>query len=233
MRRPHPLLRLPAPRRSRNDALFRVYGAGARFAHAALITAGAVLLVPLALGAIYLVDRPATTVAKSSGEPTAAAGGTPVVEGAPEATGGNAPPSPEGAVVAGGAKAPVKGFQPPPEQTIPDNEYGETIRLAALFFAAQGALAHVKLLESSPTPGAALARAPELIVLRFSSEPEQAFASVELFHDGKWSALATQVRTTSVLAAVPRLVSGSHRIRWRVMSRDGHRQLGTFHFTVR
>ena len=104
---------------------------------AALITAGAVVLVPLALGALYLAERPATTVAAS---PQAAGGasGMPTVEGAPEAARGDAPPSPAGTVVAGAAQGPVKGFQPPPEESIPDNEYGETIRLGELIFTQTG-----------------------------------------------------------------------------------------------
>lgn len=104
---------------------------------AALITAGAVVLVPLALGALYLAERPATTVAAS---PPAAGGasGMPTVEGAPEAARGDAPPSPAGTVVAGAAQGPVKGFQPPPEESIPDNEYGETIRLGELIFTQTG-----------------------------------------------------------------------------------------------
>jgi thiosulfate dehydrogenase len=104
---------------------------------AVLITAGAVLLVPLALGAIYLAERPAATVAASA--PAAGGGsGTPMVEGAPEAARSDAPPSPAGTVVAGAAQGPVKGFQPPPEQSIPDNEYGETIRLGELIFTQTG-----------------------------------------------------------------------------------------------
>lgn len=105
--------------------------------------------------------------------------------------------------------------------------------VAALLLAADGALAHVKLVESSPPAGAALAQPPAEIVLRFTGEPEQAFAAVEWFREGTWSPLTTQVRGVDVHAPVPALASGTHRIRWRVMSRDGHRQLGSFDFSVR
>lgn len=102
---------------------------------AALIVFCVVLVLPLALGGIYLAQRSGARVAAT---PPAAerTSGTPVAEGAPEKAHSEAPPSPAGAVVAG--QGVVKGFHPPPEASIPDNEYGEMIRMGERIFTQTG-----------------------------------------------------------------------------------------------
>lgn len=106
--------------------------------------------------------------------------------------------------------------------------------VAALLMAAAGdAAAHLQLLESRPATGSELIGAPKEIVLHFSAAPERTFATIEWLDSGRWSPLPTQVMGAELRAALPPLVPGTHRIRWRVMSRDGHHQLGTLDFTVR
>lgn len=98
---------------------------------AALIVVSSMLVLPLTLGGIYLAQRSGAPLVTDppAAEPTT---GTPVMEEAPESTRSKAPPSPEGAVVAG--QDVMKGFRPPPEASIPDNAYGEMIRLGERIF---------------------------------------------------------------------------------------------------
>lgn len=106
--------------------------------------------------------------------------------------------------------------------------------IAALLTVAAGdAAAHLQLLESSPGAGTELSGPPQEIVLRFSAAPEQAFAAIEWFDSGRWRRLPTQVSGAEVRAVLPPVSPGTHRIRWRVMSGDGHHQLGGFDCTVR
>lgn len=104
---------------------------------------------------------------------------------------------------------------------------------ALLLAAAANAAAHVRLLESRPAADSELSEPPQEIVLRFSAAPERAFAAIEWFDSGQWSPLPAQVSGVELRANLPPVAPGTHWIRWRVMSRDGHQQLGTFHFTVR
>ncbi len=100
------------------------------------------LLVVAALASRYLFQRsitqpiegawrPATPTNAASGPATAA----PVVAGAPESVRTDAPPAPAAATV---GKAAGRSFQPPAEDTIPDNEYGKLIRLGEKVFTQTG-----------------------------------------------------------------------------------------------
>lgn len=62
---------------------------------------------------------------------------TPVAGNAPEAAASDVPPSPAAATVAGTAPS-TRAFRPPPVESIPDDKYGEMIRLGERIFTQTG-----------------------------------------------------------------------------------------------
>jgi methionine-rich copper-binding protein CopC len=98
---------------------------------------------------------------------------------------------------------------------------------------AMPALAHSRLLASQPEHGAKLAEAPVALVLLFSSPPVPGYARIELARNHQWQPLQFVLNETRAKATLPRLGSGHHKVRWSVISRDGHRQYGTIEFFIR
>lgn len=82
----------------------------------------------------YLFLRPADQAipGASSGVQQAEPAGMPVATNAPETVASNAPPSPAAATVAGTAPSTV--FQPPEVASIPDDGYGDMVRLGERIF---------------------------------------------------------------------------------------------------
>lgn len=101
------------------------------------------------------------------------------------------------------------------------------------------ARAHAVVLESSPVPGATLARSPERVLLRFNSKLEKRLTRVTLT-DGAGAAVAVPIATQGRQAAAPdRLViplrplgPGTYVLRYRVLAVDGHITEGALRFMV-
>ncbi len=114
--------------------------------------------------------------------------------------------------------------------------------LGAAVLAASGAPetadAHAVLVKSAPAGRATLAEAPSRVQLWFSERIEPAFSSLSV-----WSAEGTQVdqRDGRVAAENPKELSvtlpplspGSYRVRYRVLSVDGHIVDSSFTFSVK
>jgi len=99
---------------------------------------------------------------------------------------------------------------------------------------AETAFAHTRLISSEPATGAALNAAPTRVVLRFSAPPEKGFSEMQWAQDGseKWNPLQVQQQSKQLEAALPALAPGRYKIRWSVLSRDGHRQRGVLQFKI-
>ncbi|MFQ5660946.1 MAG: copper resistance protein CopC [Gammaproteobacteria bacterium] len=102
----------------------------------------------------------------------------------------------------------------------------------------QYAQAHAMLEQADPGAGRILEHPPEAIVLRFDSKLELPFCHIRVedasgrqLDDGRIS-FANQQHDTLQLA-LPLLPSGTFHVLWSVVSRDGHRTQGDFHFTLR
>jgi methionine-rich copper-binding protein CopC len=97
------------------------------------------------------------------------------------------------------------------------------------------ALAHDRLLASTPEDGADLDAAPPDVVLTFSGEVMDIGAAVTVL-DGdsrpvaEGDAAVDGPDVTQALA--PDLPDGGYAVRWRVVSSDGHPISGAFTFTV-
>lgn len=99
---------------------------------------------------------------------------------------------------------------------------------------AEPAFAHTRLISSEPATGAALKAAPTRVVLRFSAPPEKGFSELQWAQGGneKWNTLEVQQQSKQLVAALPTLAPGRYKIRWSVLSRDGHRQRGVLQFKI-
>jgi methionine-rich copper-binding protein CopC len=106
------------------------------------------------------------------------------------------------------------------------------------------ALAHARLVRSSPASQAQVAAPPEHIELWFSELLEEGFNSVEVVRAAELAAkhhtnLAQGTPTvdradrTHMMVPVQRLAPGSYAVEWRVLSRDGHSATGRFTFQIR
>lgn len=96
------------------------------------------------------------------------------------------------------------------------------------------ATAHTRLLSSEPAAGAILDAAPRKIVLNFSALPEQGFSEMQwsqIAHE-EWHTLEIAQQAGRLEAALPQLGPGRYKIRWSVLSRDGHRQRGVLEFQI-
>lgn len=100
------------------------------------------------------------------------------------------------------------------------------------------ALAHTKLVRSTPSAGSSVAKAPTELRLTFSEKPELAMARVKLLGpNGREVALARLVDggdagKTVVAAVRSTLAPGTYTVTWQVAGRDGHPVRGQFNFVV-
>ena len=117
-------------------------------------------------------------------------------------------------------------------------EMKEIIILTAIAsLAASTAQAHAMLDEASPRVGARVSSSPGEITLSFSVRVEAGLSTISLSAEGGDEVALSPVGsgpTGHVLVAkVPRpLDPGRYRVRWSVLSVDGHSTAGDYSFTV-
>ena len=95
--------------------------------------------------------------------------------------------------------------------------------------------AHTKLVDAVPADGALLDRAPERIVLRFSSGVERRFSRLALVTASARTDLTidgTEGLARELSARLPTLAAGAHVVRYDVVAADGHRVTGTVRFSI-
>jgi methionine-rich copper-binding protein CopC len=108
---------------------------------------------------------------------------------------------------------------------------------AAMALAASPALAHVKLVRSTPAAKAA-GPSPSTVELQFSGKVEPKFSGFDVVRaDGTKAALTPQPpskdgKGLSAKLAQP-LAPGAYKVAWRIVSADGHRMTGAYDFSVR
>lgn len=110
--------------------------------------------------------------------------------------------------------------------------------LAASVFSQQ-ALAHAHLKNQYPAANASVAASPQALTLTFSEDIEPAFSGVDLIDAGQKSVpLAKAERSPKqhnqmIVPLNKPLVSGLYQVKWYVLSTDGHKTNGTYHFSVK
>lgn len=111
------------------------------------------------------------------------------------------------------------------------------LALAVLAFA-PGARAHAILVESKPAANAELVGADVDVdvSLEFNSRIDAARSSLQLAKDGgalQPLALGETDKPNFLVGKTPKLAPGAYRLRWQVLSVDGHVSRGDLNFKVR
>jgi methionine-rich copper-binding protein CopC len=117
---------------------------------------------------------------------------------------------------------------------------GAALSVALLAWPACPAGAHALVIESEPAKGAALARPPAHVRIRFNSKIERRLSRLSLERaDGRRVPLPLAEgvagfadRPDHLLAPLPEIPAGRYVIRWRVLAADGHITEGAIRFTV-
>ncbi len=110
--------------------------------------------------------------------------------------------------------------------------------LALAYIVPHEAHAHAALVKSDPGRRAMLASSPVKIRLWFNEKLEPAYSTVRLL-DGSDSVIATDAAVVEgenpklISLAIPALKPGSYRVKYRVLSLDGHVVESSFSFTIR
>lgn len=109
----------------------------------------------------------------------------------------------------------------------------------AALLAAGPALAHAKLVSSSPAANAILSSAPKTITLTFNEKLTPAFSKFEMTmpeHGGMKVAVKTAVsKDGKSLVGTPQsaLTRGAYKIVWSAATSDGHKMSGLVAFKIR
>jgi copper resistance protein C len=110
--------------------------------------------------------------------------------------------------------------------------------LAFAYFVPHECQAHAALVKSDPGRRAMLASSPVKIRLWFNEKLEPAYSRVRLL-DGGDSVITTDAAVVDVenpkliSLPIPALKPGSYRVKYRVLSLDGHVVESNFSFTIR
>jgi len=108
--------------------------------------------------------------------------------------------------------------------------------LCAIALAAPEARAHAILVASQPQQNAELAGPEVDFRLEFNSRIDASRSSLQLAKDGaapEALALDHTAEPNLLVAKVPELAPGAYRLRWQVLSIDGHVSRGDLNFRVR
>ncbi len=116
------------------------------------------------------------------------------------------------------------------------------LRAAALlagFLASAGAFAHAHLQQQTPAADSTVSASPQALTLSFSEGIETRFSGVTL-SGPQQSAVATGKLALSddnkaqlVVPLAQPLTPGDYTVDWHVVSVDGHKTKGQYHFTVK
>lgn len=98
--------------------------------------------------------------------------------------------------------------------------------------------AHAKLEASVPKANETVATAPKEVRLQFNEPLEMAFSKIKLV-DGRGATidplkLAVDKDNAKVMvASLPALASGTYRVQWTTLTRDGHKVKGEYSFQLK
>ena len=95
---------------------------------------------------------------------------------------------------------------------------------------------HVGVVESSPPVDGVITTSPEKITINFGGSIEPAFSKIEVF-DPNGDKVSTKCRFLEEDSVIEsdlqeNLVHGVYKVKWKVMSLDGHTLTGDFNFTI-
>lgn len=100
------------------------------------------------------------------------------------------------------------------------------------------AFAHAKLEASQPKANSVLETAPKVVRLQFNEPLELPFSKVKLVDKAGVAGSPLKLDLDkndpkAVVATLPQLQSGTHRVQWTTVTRDGHKVKGEFAFQIK
>ncbi|MCB5186634.1 copper resistance protein CopC [Methylobacillus caricis] len=112
--------------------------------------------------------------------------------------------------------------------------YPMKILLIVMLLCPLSSWGHSKLVTTEPANGVVLDTPPKLVTLNFNKPIEPKLHRAEVWSGGVWRVLPSEVGGN--VLTIDLKESGSlseYKIRWSVMSPDGHRQRGLLRFFVK
>lgn len=94
-------------------------------------------------------------------------------------------------------------------------------------------LGHSKVIGTEPAQHAILERPPKVVTIRFNKAIESHFNKAELWKNGTWTPIYSKVDERLLIISIDSEHEKNYRIRWSVISQDGHRQRGILEFSVK
>lgn len=119
---------------------------------------------------------------------------------------------------------------------------GRALRVSALlagFLASAAAFAHAHLQQQTPAADSTVAASPETLTLNFSEGIETSFSGVTLTGPQQQSVATGKLArsdsspTQLIVPLTQPLTPGTYTVDWHVVSVDGHKTKGQYHFTVK
>ncbi|MEF3090384.1 CopC domain-containing protein YobA [Raoultella scottii] len=119
---------------------------------------------------------------------------------------------------------------------------GSALRVSALLaglLVSAGAFAHAHLQQQTPAADSTVSASPQALTLSFSEGIETRFSGVTLngpqqkaVATGKL-ALSDDNKAQLIVPLAQPLTAGEYTVDWHVVSVDGHKTKGQYHFTVK
>jgi methionine-rich copper-binding protein CopC len=108
------------------------------------------------------------------------------------------------------------------------------VSILLVAFGTGAARAHAFLDHANPAVGSTVQRAPQEITLSFTLNIEAAGSNVQVTDAGgaRVDLGKPQISGSTMRAGLKALKPGAYRVRWHVLSADGHTSEGNFSFTV-
>jgi methionine-rich copper-binding protein CopC len=99
------------------------------------------------------------------------------------------------------------------------------------------AFGHAFLDRSEPRVGATISKAPAVVNIWYTQEPEPAFSRIEVYNsDGKEidkkDTHPDEKDARELIVSLPDLPAGIYKVVWHVLSVDTHKTQGDFKFTI-
>jgi methionine-rich copper-binding protein CopC len=108
-----------------------------------------------------------------------------------------------------------------------------------LLFIPTAAFPHAYLMSSEPAEDAILTESPEKATLDFLGNVEHAFSKIEVLDkdsnkvSGKTEFTETDYGTAMHVKFIHKLEPGQYTVKWNCLGMDGHKQKGSYTFTIK
>jgi copper resistance protein C len=108
------------------------------------------------------------------------------------------------------------------------------LTIIALLFTATSAWAHAFLDHADPKVGSTVQESPSKVTVWMTENLEPAFSKLQVFdaNGTEVDRKDTKVNGNVMTVSLPKLVAGTYRVSWQVVSVDTHRTSGKFDFSL-